>query len=242
MPSASSGASSLTCSQPISLVIGHHQLRAELHHGRADTRLHGAGRHTIELADLTHRDGVEAAKTRARRWSPGSRASGSRSSSASTTCTSARPREVASPPGREGPPGSSRSKRRAGSMLIDTLRAMVSTHAARVPRRGSWAEACLHASTKLLRRFLCCTVIAEDREGQPEHPTLETAHEDRGRVGFPSSETAARAHAPTSARNRRVPRSPGGPLPARLRHRAVGSRQYSPPPPPAPPPPAKNAT
>jgi hypothetical protein len=41
------------------------------------------------------------------------------------------------------------SERRAGSMLIDTLRAMVSSHAATVPRRGSYAEACFQARTKL---------------------------------------------------------------------------------------------
>jgi hypothetical protein len=40
MPSASS----VVCAHPISAVIGHHQLRAELQHGRAGPRLHGAQR------------------------------------------------------------------------------------------------------------------------------------------------------------------------------------------------------
>jgi hypothetical protein len=37
-------AGSVVCARPISAVIGHHQLRAELQHGRAGPRLHRAQR------------------------------------------------------------------------------------------------------------------------------------------------------------------------------------------------------
>jgi hypothetical protein len=92
---------------------------------------------SIELADLPRSEAVKDRQHQRPAWIRRSRANGSRNVSDSTTCASTASYCDGARSLVRRTSGSIGSKRRAGNMLTDTFRAMVSSHVATVPRRAS---------------------------------------------------------------------------------------------------------